>query len=583
LRDTLLKNYGDLSRNPGLISTLIDNIEKGDFPSAASCLWGTQKDNLCKNDEFYKNEDIFSTLDIFKGGFKERGEEIIEDFREEVYKKDAISEELLAFDFNYSLVSDRDVDSWNKFNHGISSRRFNYYTPSEIGSLGVKGGFTKNSLAPEGPVIFNSNVKPITDGRVRILAISDSFGVGDGLLSVDDTWARELEFQLNRIEDRYEVIVLAQGGAGYKEYLNWVEEGFIDAVNPDIVLFSYVRNDFNLLRDFASNINDIKLLGLDKELVFYLRCFEENDDLVGRILKRVNNFMPSIYRYYKFSRCGEEIALLDSSELIDMEGVIDSYKKIDSLINVPTFLYQIESTGGTAKLDARSKALEAISNNGFPLINNYTYNQIIEGELDCSNKLGNAFNTCEEFRANKFDAHYNRYYNILYINNKIEMIKKSIDGAIINRFNVKPIVYLKNNSEVLVADYLPNTLFVANSREISRVALLKESSSEPGSESFCVPFDRKGVVVNFNRYLTEGKKIIISSEFQRGGIGLVSRGYDKEGKEVYGKAVELKPGSSVSFIGSESVRGVVVLSNNKNCSSNDIDTSDEFLLEVEVS
>jgi hypothetical protein len=50
---------------------------------------------------------------------------------------------------------------------------------------------------------------------------------------------------------------------------------------------------------------------------------------------------------------------------------------------------------------------------------------------------------------------------------------------------------------------------------------------------------------------------------------------------VYGNAIELKPGSPVSFLGSESVRGLVVLSNNKNCDSNDIIT-EEFLLQVEI-
>jgi hypothetical protein len=51
---------------------------------------------------------------------------------------------------------------------------------------------------------------------------------------------------------------------------------------------------------------------------------------------------------------------------------------------------------------------------------------------------------------------------------------------------------------------------------------------------------------------------------------------------VYGNAIELKPGSPVSFLGSESVRGLVVLSNNKNCDSKNLDNSDEFLLEVEL-
>jgi hypothetical protein len=163
-------------------------------------------------------------------------------------------------------------------------------------------------------------------------------------------------------------------------------------------------------------------------------------------------------------------------------------------------------------------------------------------------------------------------------------IKNSIDKAFINPKDSVNGVFRLNKSADIIVDYLPNTLFVSNSKEGSTVALLKEESYGYvfSSENFCVPFDRKGVVLNFNRYLTEGKEIKISSEFQRSGLGLVSRGYDKDGKEVYGEAIDLLPGKPVTFIGSESVRGVVVLSNSKNCGSSDRKKDDEFLLQVEV-
>ena len=103
------------------------------------------------------------------------------------------------------------------------------------------------------------------------------------------------------------------------------------------------------------------------------------------------------------------------------------------------------------------------------------------------------------------------------------------------------------------------------------------------SENFCVPFDRRGVILNFNKYLTEGREVKISSEFQRGGLGLVARGYDSQGRVVFGEAIELKAGSPVTFIGSESVRGVVVVSNNKDCGSRGTEIEDEFLLQVEIS
>jgi hypothetical protein len=173
----------------------------------------------------------------------------------------------------------------------------------------------------------------------------------------------------------------------------------------------------------------------------------------------------------------------------------------------------------------------------------------------------------------------------MHVEGKIKEIKESIDSALVNIEYKESRNEIINNSDSIIVDYLPNTLFVSNpSYEKSYVGFFRDKSYGYGrsSDNFCVPFDRKGVIINFNRYLTEGREIKISSEFQGAGLGLVSRGYDEQGKVVYGNAIELKPGSPVSFLGSESVRGLVVLSNNKNCDSKNLDNSDEFLLEVEL-
>ena len=572
LKDTLLKNGGESSRNPTVLANVIANIDEGEFSNAAACLWVSQKDNKCSGEEFNKTNNsinVISSIDALKGGYKDRGEKSIEVFLEKIDLKRVSPERKLSFDFNYDFISDNDIESWNNFNHVVTGRRFSYYTSSTT------------TLPSFGPVINYSNVPPVIGGRVRILAVSDSFGAGDALMSKDDTWARELELQLNLLEDKYEVVVLAQGGAGYNDFLNWVEDGYIEAIDPDLVLFSYFKNDFNLVRDFASQISEIKLSGLDKEMVFYLRCFEEDDNLVGRILKKINKFFPSLYRFYKFSRCSEELSSLDSTQLIDKVGVIDSYKRIDTLINVPTFLYRIESPGDWERLDVRGEVLEVLRKNGLDTINDF-FDGVLENDGKCNNMASIGYQSCEEFTANKFDPHFNRYYNKMHILSQIDKIKSSIDTAILNSEDRRELVSKVNKSEDIISDYLPNTLFVSNSREGSRVALFRDKLKPPITENFCVPFDRKGVVINFNRYLTEGREIRVSSKFQRDGLALVSRGYDSEGREIYGEAIELRAGSSVSFSGGESVRGLIVLGNNKDCSSKEIDSSEEFLLEVEV-
>jgi hypothetical protein len=267
--------------------------------------------------------------------------------------------------------------------------------------------------------------------------------------------------------------------------------------------------------------------------------------------------------------------------LVDKSGVLESYKRIDALINVPTFIYQIEGRQSMSGEKLRSQILSEISGNGLKVINN-SLDVVVNKENGCENIFSIGYQNCEIFRANKFDNHFNRFYNKIHIEGEVGGIKNSIDIALAQSRDKRVSGSRINKSEDLIVDYLPNTLFVSNSRERSAVGFFKNISYGRSSENFCVPFDRKGVVLNFNRYLTEGKEIKISSEFQRSGLGLVSRGYDNEGKVVYGEAIELLPGKPVIFIGSESVRGIVVLSNNKNCGSNDRDNKDEFLLEVEV-
>ena len=453
--------------------------------------------------------------------------------------------------------------------------------------MGTYSNLNDNIDGSYGPDINYSSVAPIAGGRVRILAISDSFGAGHGLMSMDDTWGRELERQLNQIEDRYEVVVLARNGAGYQEFLRWAQEGYVEALDPDLVLLSYFDNDFNLLFDFGKErtgdrYGGLELNGLDKELVFYLRCFQLDDDLIGSSFKKLNKIFPSIYRFYKFSRCGEGLSRLDSTNLIDRVGVVGSYAEIDSLIKVPIFLYELKKVH--AKDEQKIEILDEINKNGLHFINNPKGMRPMKDDM-CFIGFINKLENCEKYIANKYNGHFNRYFNKGEIRSEVTVIKNRIDLAVAESKGNRDNFLRINKSEAIIVDYLPNTLFVSNtSKSSSNVGFFYGEGYGYGrsSENFCVPFNRKGVVLNFNRYLTEGKEIKISSEFQGSGLGLVSRGYDEQGKVIYGKAFELKPGSSVSFIGSESVRGVVLLSNNKNCSSKDIDINDEFLLQVEI-
>ena len=582
LRDTLMISLGDKDNKISNSAGIISSINEGNFSKVSSCLRaGKAAGELClpKNSPGrYKN---ISNLELLKGGYRDGSGDYIKDFRESIFKESLDPEANSSFDFNFNFISDNDIASWEKYNYLISIR-YGYYisaksTPSQKKDIYINGGGVFL------PHIFYSNLPPIEGGRIRILAISDSFGAGAGLSSMDDSWARELETQLNKLEDKYELVALAHGGAGYIDFLNWVKDGYIDVLDPDIVLLSYFKNDFNLLHDFeflGAKNNGSEYPGLSKELVFYLQCFEKEDDFIGKSLKKVGKLFPNIYRYYKFSNCGEAIYKPGSNVLINEAEVVNTYKEIDRLIKVPTFLYKIESTTAEEHVEI----LKAIAKNGLEFINASELDSGVDNVMCGSLFISKLYN-CEAYKANIYNPHYNRYYYKKHIEVQLDEIKNNIERVVTADRADFQIISRINKSEAVIVDFLPNTLFVSNvDSENATVGFFKGESYGYGrsSENFCVPFDRKGVILNFNKYLTEGREVKISSEFQRDGLGLVPRGYDSEGRVVFGEAIELKPGSPVTFRGSESIRGVVVVSNNRDCGSRNTEIDDEFLLQVEV-
>lgn len=578
MKDRMLESIEMSGNQITNLPLIIDSMDKGNYAGAADCLRsGMAAEGRCRLDKSAIKFESISNIDILKGGYIDRSSERIEEFSKKVNSEG--NNFVNGFDYDYDFIANNDISSWTEYNN-ITRLRYGYYTHIEITDKDKMVEYINGGSVFE-PGINNSSVTPVDGERVRILAISDSFGAGDGLISSEDSWARELEAQLNSIEDRYEVIILAQSGAGYNEFRNWVEEGYIEEVDPDIVLMSYFRNDFNLLHDLGRAENSLKGLNIDSEFIFYLRCFEEEDDFLGRSLKRVIKFLPNLYRFYKFSSCGEELSSYDGNALVNHAEVVESYKEIDALIKVPLYLYPLEST---LQLDNNyKKTLNTIRENGVSFIVNKDDESIINKE-NCLNIYSSNFKNCEIFKANIFDGHFNRYYYKKHIEDNIVEIKNRIDSSITKR-ELKRGEFIGSKSRFVIVDYLPNSLFVANKSDGSAsVGLIKGELYGYGrsSKNFCVPFDRKGVVINFNKYLTEGREIRVSSKFQRDGLALVSRGYDSEGREIYGAAIELRAGSSVSFLGGESVRGLVVLGNNKDCSSREIDNSEEFLLEVEV-
>lgn len=96
--------------------------------------------------------------------------------------------------------------------------------------------------------IWSSTMFPYTGERrtsKRILALGDSFVWGDGYANINDTWWRQLQWELNRRGYwDVQVVGVGTGGAGTQGQLEWMrDQKLLEKTDPDMVLVGYVTND----------------------------------------------------------------------------------------------------------------------------------------------------------------------------------------------------------------------------------------------------------------------------------------------------------------------------------------------------
>lgn len=94
--------------------------------------------------------------------------------------------------------------------------------------------------------LLSYNFKDISIGdKKKILVIGDSYLEGDGCFNINQTWWRQLNYELNE-RGYYDVEVVGVGlcGASTFDELNWLRyTDMIEEIDPDIIIIGYVAND----------------------------------------------------------------------------------------------------------------------------------------------------------------------------------------------------------------------------------------------------------------------------------------------------------------------------------------------------
>ena len=139
----------------------------------------------------------------------------------------------------------------------VSSNKIDKSVPSEYKSGSSEMWARENiyintslfSRQGKGPFLLGQNYSPRTSGEkddVRILVVGDSYTYGVGAADPDMLWHHRV---LQKLEREYpgtkiEMLTLASPGASLIEEVEWLSDEVLRQVDPDIIMFGHVRNDF---------------------------------------------------------------------------------------------------------------------------------------------------------------------------------------------------------------------------------------------------------------------------------------------------------------------------------------------------
>lgn len=480
-----------------------------------------------------------------------------------VYNKKLLSfEELDSFIYNAnknnfiegSKIRNSDSEKWLRENTIFGYRK-------------LVSGKTQNEFFNTPNLLKSPNLKNGGE-KVKILAISDSFGIGEGLYNIKETWPRELERQLNIIDNRYEVFVLAAGGANYKEFYNYINSDIVDDLDPDIIILSLVSNDFNqysndLNLSFDSNLNKA---GLNYDILSYISCINSDKNLARYIsffgfFGNIKNFLLLNYcdnLVYKNTTYAKNPYMSHSNgeNWANLDEIEEYYRKIIESTSKPIFFYNLLSDQNNDLIINKLKSLNLKIINDIPINGDF----FLELKNVC-----NRYGISDCYMANPYDYHLNLVFNRFHISKNIINIYDKIK-------------YIKGNySNKEISDYILEALpyqirykkFDKYIDIISYDAKSKIIDSFPNSrkyyQSLCATEDRNHIRINLNDYIINGENVKVSLIYSENDLIIKSSGYNTNGIKINSNYKDFILNNNYSFIGSEEKNSIVIASKEEGC------------------
>lgn len=423
--------------------------------------------------------------------------------------------------------------------------------------------------------------------KIKILAVSDSFGEGMGLYNpYSDTWIGQLENSL--LSDGYNVEVdrFASSGANFFDFYEMLSRDNIEAIDPDIIVLSLLANDLTLPHYKAD--------------YYYVKCIK--DGVGGEFFKSLFiEHLPYIYSKILSSNCDLQRLKAKYGD----EEIYDGYLKLDE---APFGDLYKESMNEILKnANGRPIVIQPLFSNfdneivSFCCASPYYY---IKDYINYLESIGYIIpnidiNKITEIGELNFDhiaalppvdwAHWSPFWIDKIVMPTIKSVKSIIDNKFLNDSKID---LLSTNSLISTSprsvrvnelNYIqfemskePKKLYITDNERDRMVVKLDDTLDEV----FCAGINRPHIRIYLNQLKHKEEKIIfnlLSSESQLIIAGIY---YDENKIERFTKLEVLKPNESKMYFPSEKIVGLIVGAPISGCNSEERWSVPSFLAQI---
>jgi hypothetical protein len=482
------------------------------------------------------------------------------------------------YDFFYS---ESDLDNDTNFSTNLVQREGNilnqdmYYYSNQI----KDPSFSKLDRAHD---YYPSKYKRDNTG-LNILAISDSYGVGAGLINDNDSWPGVLESNLLSKGINVEVSKMVKNGADFPDFLEMLSKKNIKTLDPDIIVISLFQNDFSPI-SWVSKPE-------------YLRCLSAGlgDNFLDRFARDKISF---VYSLILSKRCDSEkfengvktkgddkgkfYINLDSDPLA--KWYKDAMKEIIKNADGRPVIIQPLFSGNNDSYHNIKDVLKYLRSIGF-IIPEVDSDEVAE----YANYLGDK----KIFSLYPVDIHYSRMLNN-------HLIKMSLVEIIKVLENDKKYKFLKLNlaqTPTIIAT-TPRTFISDENLQLQYergetplyVSKLSPELSMGGvkvgdviDEVFCTHNNRASVRVYLNQKKHSEENLSVEIKSSESQIAVAGIYYSPEGEELFTEIEILKPGDVASFSFSREIIGLLFGAPKSGCAEEELWTMPSFIAQLTYS